>query len=361
VGRKRPKETRHAVELVDIGDVANVSLDHRLDMVGIPSSRQMRIDTGERHMEQRALGASGLSVAPIMLGGNVFGWTADGPTSNAILDAFVAGGGNFIDTADIYSAFAPGNSGGESETIIGEWLGRNGRRRDIVIATKVGLLDGEGGSGLGAARIAAAAEASLKRLQTDVIDVYFAHRDDPATPLEETLEAFDRLVRAGKVRAIGASNYSASRLAEALAISDRNGWARFTVLQPHYNLLTRDEYEGPLQSLALAETIGVVPYYGLASGYLTGKYRTPDDLSGSRSGAVKQFMDGKGPALLAVMDAIAAETGASLAAIALAWLKAQPGVTAPIASASRPAQVADLIAAAELTLSDDQLARLTAG
>jgi aryl-alcohol dehydrogenase-like predicted oxidoreductase len=311
-------------------------------------------------MEQRALGASGLSVSPIMLGGNVFGWTADARTSYAILDAFVAGGGNFIDTADVYSAFAPGNKGGESETILGDWLKQSGKRHDVVLATKVGSLPGEGGRGLKATRIAAAVEASLRRLQTDVIDVYFAHRDDPDTPLEETLAAFDVLVKAGKVRAIGASNYSAARLSAALAVSNRNGWARFTVLQPHYNLLYRDEYEGPLQELALAESIGVVPYYGLASGYLTGKYRTPGDLSGSRSGAAKSHMEGGGPAMLAAMDAIAAETGAGLAAIALAWLRAQPGITAPIASATSTAQVAELIASTRLTLSADQIARLTA-
>ena len=311
-------------------------------------------------MEQRALGTSGLSVSPIMLGGNVFGWTADARTSYGILDAFVAAGGNFIDTADVYSAFAPGNKGGESETILGDWLKKSGKRHDVLLATKVGTLDGEGGSGLKPARIAAAVEASLRRLQTDVIDVYFAHRDDPGTPLEETLAAFDALVKAGKVRAIGASNYSAARLSEALATSDRNGWARFTVMQPHYNLLYRDEYEGPLQELALAESIGVVSYYGLASGYLSGKYRTPGDLSGSRSRAAKSHMEGKGPAVLAVMDAIAAETGASLPAIALAWLREQPGITAPIASATSTAQVRELIASATLTLSADQSARLTA-
>ncbi|WP_374594254.1 aldo/keto reductase [Sphingosinicella sp.] len=311
-------------------------------------------------MKQRTLGASGLSVAPIMLGGNVFGWTADEKTSFAVLDAFAAGGGNFIDTADVYSAWVPGNSGGESETLIGKWLRARDRRDSTVIATKVGMLDGEGGAGLKGGRIAAACEASLKRLQTDVIDVYFAHKDDPETPLEETLAAFDALVKAGKVRAIGASNYSPARLAEALAISDRNGWARFTVLQPQYNLLKRDEYEGALQRLAIDETIGVVPYYGLASGYLSGKYRTPADLSGPRAGAVKKWMEGRGPAVLAALDMVAAETGASLAAIALAWLKEQPGITAPIASASRPEQVADLIAAATLTLTPDQLDRLTA-
>jgi len=311
-------------------------------------------------MKQRALGDSGLSVAPIMLGGNVFGWTADEKTSFAVLDAFAEGGGDFIDTADVSSAWVPGNSGGESEALIGKWLKARGTRDQTVIATKVGMLNGEGGKGLKASRIAAACEASLKRLQTNVIDVYFAHKDDPETHLEETLGAFDALVKAGKVRAIGASNYSPERLAEALAISDRNGWARFTVLQPQYNLLKRDEYEGALQKLAINETIGVVPYYGLASGYLSGKYRTPADLSGPRAGAVKKWVEGKGPAMLAAMDAVAAETGASLAAIALAWLREQPGITAPIASASRPEQVADLITAATLTLTPDQLNRLTA-
>ena len=311
-------------------------------------------------MKQRTLGASGLSVAPIMLGGNVFGWTADEKTSFAVLDAFAAGGGNFIDTADVYSAWIPGNSGGESETLIGKWLRGRGRRDKMVIATKVGMLEGEGGQGLKASRIAAACEASLKRLQTDVIDVYFAHRDDPETPLDETLDAFDALVKAGKVRALGASNYSAERLAEALAISDRNGWARFTVLQPQYNLLKRDDYEGPLQRLAIDEMIGVVPYYGLASGYLSGKYRIPADLSGARAAAVKKWMDGQGPSVLAALDSVSTETGASLAAIALAWVKEQPGITAPIASASKPEQVADLITAATLTLTPDQLSRLTA-
>ncbi|MBB4632977.1 aldo/keto reductase [Sphingosinicella soli] len=310
-------------------------------------------------MKQRMLGASGLSVAPIMLGGNVFGWTADETTSFAVLDAFAEGGGDFIDTADVYSLWAPGHSGGESEAVIGKWLAARENRSRMVIATKVGLLDGEGGTGLRASRIAAACDASLRRLQTDVIDVYFAHKDDPETPLEETLGAFDALVKAGKVRAIGASNYSAQRFAEALAISDRNGWARFTVMQPNYNLLNRTEYEGALQRIAIDENIGVVPYYGLASGYLTGKYRTAADLTGPRAEAATAYFEGDGPAMLAVMDAVAAETGASLAAIALAWSMAQPGITAPIASASRPEQVAELIAAATLTLSVEQLARLT--
>ena len=311
-------------------------------------------------MKQRTLGASGLSVAPIMLGGNVFGWTADEKTSFAVLDAFAEGGGNFIDTADVYSAWVSGHHGGESETLIGKWLKTRGKRDQTVIATKVGMLEGEGGKGLKASRIAAACEASLKCLQTDVIDVYFAHKDDPETPLEETLAAFNALVKAGKVRVIGASNYSPTRLAEALAISDRNGWARFTVLQPQYNLLKRDDYEGALQQLTIDEAIGVVPYYGLASGYLSGKYRTAADVTGARAGAVKKWVEGKGPSVLAALDAVAAETGASLAAIALAWLREQPGITAPIASASRPEQVADLIAGATLSLTPDQLSRLTA-
>lgn len=309
--------------------------------------------------QNRSLGSSGLSTPPLVLGGNVFGWTIDIEQSCAILDSFVAGGGTMIDTADIYSAWNPGNKGGESENAIGEWLARSGRRKDVAIATKVGMLDGPGGSGLKASRIVAAAEESLKRLRTDVIDLYFAHRDDQDTPLEESLEAFDRLVKAGKVRAIGASNFTADRLAEALRISDAHGWARFTVLQPHYNLVDRDKFEGPLQDLCRAENIGVVPYYALASGYLTGKYRTEADLGKSpRGGGATAYMQGNGPVVLAAMDAVAAETGASLAAIALAWLAAQPAVTAPIASATSLTQLDDLLAGMRLSLTADQLSRL---
>lgn len=309
--------------------------------------------------KQRALGNSGLSTPPLVLGGNVFGWTADTEQSCAILDAFLDQGGKMVDTADYYMANIPGNRGGESETVIGEWLTRSGRRSAVVLATKVGLLEGPGGKGLKASRIAAAAEESLRRLRTEVIDLYFAHRDDPDTPLEETLEAFDRLVRSGKVRAIGASNYSAERLTEALRISDANGWARFTVLQPNYNLLDRHQFEGPLQQLCLAENIGVVPYFGLASGYLTGKYRDAADLGKSpRGGGMKRYMRENGPAVLGVMDEIADETGASLAAIALAWLAAKPAVTAPIASATSLAQLDQLIAGMNLTLSADQVERL---
>lgn len=310
-------------------------------------------------MERRALGHSGLETIPLMLGGNVFGWTADREASFAVLDAFAGGGGTLIDSADNYSAWVAGNEGGESERMIGDWLRATGRRSAMLVATKVGLLPGTGGRGLSASRIAAACDESLARLGTDVIDLYFAHRDDPDTPLEETIEAFDRLVRAGKVRAIGASNYAPDRLAQALAISDAHGWARFAVIEPHYNLIHREGYEGPLQQLAIREGLGVVPYFGLASGYLTGKYRTEADIAGhSREPWLRPYVEGRGPALLAVMDEISRETGAPLGAIALGWLRAQPGISAPIASATKTEQVTALIAGLDLTLSADQRARL---
>ena len=310
-------------------------------------------------IETRTLGGSGLTTPPLVFGGNVFGWTVDARQSFEILDAFVDGGGTMIDTADSYSAFVPGNVGGESETIIGQWLECSGKRKQVSIATKVGMLDGAGGSGLKPSRIAAAVEESLNRLRTDAIDLYFAHRDDPATPLEESLEAFDALVRSGKVRAIGASNFTADRLAEALRISDANGWARFTVLQPHYNLIERTGFEGALQDLCAKENIGVIPYFGLASGYLTGKYRSQNDLANrARRGLLEKYMEGTGPAILATMDEIAAETGASLAAIALSWLAAQPAVTAPIASATSLSQLDELLASMQLRLSEDQVERL---
>lgn len=311
--------------------------------------------------DARPLGSSGLSTIPLMLGGNVFGWTADEATSFAVLDAFVAGGGTLIDSADIYSAWVAGNKGGESETVIGAWLRARGRRDDVLIATKVGMLDGEGGTGLQPTRIAAAAEASLQRLGTDVIDLYFAHKDDPDTPLEESLEAFDKLVRAGKVRALGASNFSAERLAEALAISDRNGWARFSVIEPHYNLVDRAGFEGPLQDVVVEKSLAAVPYFGLASGYLTGKYRSLEQVIGSpRERWIRPIIEGSGPRVLAAMDKVVAETGANHAAIALAWLRAQPGVTAPIASATSVAQVEDLIAGLGVTLTAEQVAALDA-
>lgn len=310
----------------------------------------------------RSLGASGLSIPPLVLGGNVFGWTADRAQSFAVLDRLVAAGATMmIDTADMYSSWVPGNRGGESETIIGEWLKAGGRRGDVLIATKVGKLDGPGGSGLAPARIAAAIDESLRRLGIDQVDLYYAHGDDPAVPQDEVALAFDAIVKAGKARAIGASNFTADRLSGALAASDAGGLARYSVLQPLYNLLERDQFEGPLQQLCLAENIGVLPYYGLASGFLTGKYRTEADLAkGARGQAAAKYLKGGGQAVLAAMDAVAAETGASLAAIALAWLAAQPGVTAPIASAVSPAQLDELLASLDLVLSDDQIARLDA-
>lgn len=308
---------------------------------------------------QRALGASGLRTPPLILGGNVFGWTADRATSFAILDAFLAGGGRMVDTADVYSVWAPGNQGGESETIIGEWLTQRGRRDDVLIATKVGMRP-DGPRSLTAERIAAGVEGSLKRLRTDYIDLYFAHRDDPETPLEETLAAFDQLIRAGKVRAIGASNYDAAGLALALDASKKHGLAKYTVLQPEYNLVARDLFEGPLQALCLAQDVGVVPYYGLASGFLTGKYRTAADFVGkARANAAQKHLSDFGLGVLAALDKVAAEIRVTPAQVALAWLAAQPGVTAPIASATSVAQVEELLAAMRLELPSEQLAFLT--
>ena len=310
---------------------------------------------------RRRLGSTDLMIAPLVLGGNVFGWTADRTASFAVLDAFVAGGGTMIDTADVYSAWVPGHSGGESESMIGEWLKASGRRDDVLLATKVGMLPGEGGEKLAPARIAAAAEASLKRLGTDRIDLYYAHQDDDAVPQDAVLEAFGRLVHAGKVRVIGASNFHAARLKSAVDAAKAAGLPRYHVLQPEYNLVSRHKFEGELQDYCIAENIGVLPYYGLASGFLTGKYRSADDLGKSvRGGRMKDLLGGKGPAVLAAMDSVAAETGATLAQVALAWLIAQPGVTAPIASATSADQIADLLPAMTLDLSKDQLARLDA-
>ena len=307
----------------------------------------------------RRLGASDLKIAPLVLGGNVFGWTADRGASFAVLDAFVDGGGTMIDTADAYSVWAPGHRGGESESMIGEWLKASGRRDDVLIATKVGMLPGEGGEKLAPARIAAACEASLQRLGTDRIDLYFAHQDDDATPQEAALEAFGRLVEAGKVRVLGASNFHAARLKSAHEAARAAGLPHYQVLQPEYNLVSRDRFEGELQDYCVEYNIGVVPYYGLAAGFLTGKYRSRDDLAKSvRGGRMADLLEGKGKAVLAAMDAVAAESGASLAQVALAWLIAQPGVTAPIASATSADQVRDLLPALTLTLSPDQLERL---
>lgn len=311
--------------------------------------------------DHRPIGASGLATPPLVLGGNVFGWTADREASFAVLDAFVAGGGTMIDTADVYMAHLPGNSGGESESLIGEWMKARGRRDDVLIATKVGYLKGEGGEGLAPARIAAAAEASLRRLKTDRIDLYYAHCDDPETPMDAALEAFDRLVRTGKVRAIAASNFSAERLSASLDSSKAHGYAPYEAFQPLYNLVERDAFEGPLQQLCVACNLAVFPYYGLASGFLTGKYRQAADLSGKvRGQAVEKYLNEHGFRILAALDEVAAESGATPAQIALAWLAAQPGVTAPIASATSLRQVEELLGAMRLRLSGDQMARLEA-
>ena len=311
-------------------------------------------------MDLRPLGRSGLSVPPLCFGGNVFGWTADETTSFALLDRLLDQGFTFIDTADVYSRWAPGHSGGESETILGRWMAARGCRDRIVLATKVGMDMGEGRKGLRAAYIERAAEDSLRRLQTDRIDLYQSHADDPDTPIEETLQAYERLIRAGKVRAIGASNFSAARLREALAVSARTGLPRYECLQPEYSLAERAAYEAELEPLCRAEGIGVISYFSLAAGFLTGKYRSKDDLAKSvRGGRMESLLDGKGSAVLAAMDAVAAETGASLAQIALAWLAAQPGVCAPIASATSVDQLRELLPAITLELSSGQLDRLT--
>lgn len=307
-------------------------------------------------MQHRALGASGLTIAPLVLGGNVFGWTADRANSFAVLDAFVDGGGTMIDTADVYSAWVDGHKGGESETVIGEWLRQSGKRDSVLIATKVGMMPG----GLRPEAIERAVEGSLTRLGTDRIDLYFAHKDDTETPLDATLEAFSRLIDAGKVRSIGASNYSAMRLKAALDTAKVAGLPHYSVLQPEYNLISRKGFEGELQDLAVTHNIGVIPYYGLASGFLTGKYRSADDLGKSvRGGGMAKLLEGKGSDVLAAMDAVAAETGATLAQIALAWLAAQDGVTAPIASATSVAQLAELMGYLEVELTRDQIDRLT--
>ena len=308
-------------------------------------------------MTEKTLGQSGLSIEPFVLGGNVFGMTAGRDASFAILDRFAERGGGMIDTADVYSAWVPGHKGGESESMIGAWLKARGARDKILIATKVGRMPG----GLKPDRIRDAAQGSLDRLATDTIDLYFAHKDDPDVPLDEVLGAFAELVDAGMVRAIGASNYSADRLAEALRVSDANGLPRYTVVQPELNLLDRGQYEGALQKLCIAEGLGVVTYFSLASGYLSGKYRTSDDLGKSPRGArVGRYLEGKGPMVLTAMEAIAAETGATLSQIALAWVAAQPGVTAPIASATTVEQLDDIMGSLDLALTVTQRAALAA-
>jgi aryl-alcohol dehydrogenase-like predicted oxidoreductase len=309
-------------------------------------------------MQLRPLGNSPLSIAPLALGGNVFGWTADEKRSFELLDAFVDAGFNLIDTADVYSAWAPGNRGGESETIIGKWLQRSGKRDKVVIATKVAKWAEH--PGLSPVNILQAVEGSLQRLQTDHIDLYFAHQDDADVPMAETLGAFARLIEAGKVRSIGASNFNADRFADALDVSKQNHLPRYEALQPEYNLVSRNDYEKDFEPLIRRENIGVISYYGLASGFLSGKYRSAVDLakSSARGGAVKKYLNPHGLQILAALDAVAAEQGATTAQAALAWLIARPGLTAPIASATSVEQLNELFGAAKLQLTAHQIAAL---
>ena len=310
-------------------------------------------------MSLRPLGRSGLSIAPLVFGGNVFGWTADEATSFRLIDAFVDGGFDAIDTADVYSAWVPGHEGGESEATIGRWLAAGGKRERIKILTKVAKWPKR--PGLSAANIVGALEDSLRRLQTDYVDLYQSHEDDAATPIDETLEAFDRLVKAGKVRAIGASNFTPERLEASLKTSGDKGLVRYESIQPKFNLYDRDEVEGPLAELAAREGIGIIPFYGLAAGFLTGKYRSEADLEGKARGrTVKGYLNEKGFRVLAALDAAAEATGASPAQIALAWIVAHPAITAPIASATSVQQLDELLAGARLTLPPEVITALDA-
>ncbi|MEO7854256.1 MAG: aldo/keto reductase [Rubrivivax sp.] len=313
-------------------------------------------------MQQRALGRSGLSVAPLAFGGNVFGWTADANTSFALLDAFVGAGFNLVDTADVYSRWAPGHSGGESESILGQWLKRDaGNRRRIVLATKVGKEMGPGQKGLAPAYIRRAVEDSLRRLGTDHIDLYQSHDDDAETPLEDTLAAYGELMQQGKVRAIGASNFSAGRLALALQTSRQHGLPRYECLQPLFNLYDRAPYEAELQALCVREGLGVINFFALAKGFLTGKYRSEADLGKSPRGAgVRAYLDGRGKRILAALDEVSAELNATPVQVALAWQMAQGGISAPIASATSLAQFEELAGAVHLKLRPEAMAKLDA-
>ncbi|MBB3772149.1 aryl-alcohol dehydrogenase-like predicted oxidoreductase [Angulomicrobium tetraedrale] len=313
-------------------------------------------------MELRRLGSSDILVPPLCFGGNVFGWTADEATSLRLLDGLFEAGFTFIDTADVYSRWASGNQGGESETIIGKWMKARGNREKIVLATKVGSDMGLGKRCLKPDYVRTAIEASLKRLQTDYVDLYFSHWDDPETPFEDVLATYDELIKAGKVRLIGASNLTASRLFDALAVSAREGLPRYEVVQPEYNLYAREGYEAEIEPICQRNGLGVVAYYALAAGFLTGKYRTPADAAASVRGedVVKTYLNPRGLRILAALDEVAAAHGASPAQVALAWIMARPSLTAPIASASRVEQLADLFAAASLTLAPADMARLDA-
>ncbi|KQQ38471.1 alcohol dehydrogenase [Rhizobium sp. Leaf306] len=311
-------------------------------------------------MDMRLLGRTGLSISPVVFGGNVFGWTADEKTSFEMLDAFFEAGFNTIDTADVYSAWAPGHQGGESETVIGNWLKRGTVARDkAVIVTKFGYPTMGDDKKLKAKWVVEAVDKSLQRLQTDYIDLYLSHFPDDDTPHEETLGALAKLKDAGKVRSIGCSNFSAEQLQASLNAAEKNGLPRYDVLQPEYNLYTRNKFEGPLADLCIAEDIGVISYYALAAGFLTGKYRKPEDAEGkTRGNRMPDYINDRGLKILAALDQVAAETGESLAAISIAWVAARPGITAPIASATSLKQLEAIITAGRLTLTDAQMALL---
>jgi len=310
-------------------------------------------------MTKRPLGRTGIHISPLVFGGNVFGWTADEKTSFAILDRFADAGFETIDTADVYSAWAPGNSGGESETIIGKWMESRGRRDKTVLITKVGWELGPGKKGLSAAYIEQAVDASLRRLRTDYIDVYLSHVHDPSVPYEETLGAYQKLLAAGKVRAIGASNHDAAQLRQALDVAAAKGLPRYEVLQPEYNLYDRSGFEGALRDLCIAEGIGVITYFSLARGFLSGKYRSEADLGKSpRGSGIKKYLNARGQRILKALDEMSAKHGAKPAEVALAWLIAQPGVTAPIASATSLAQLESLIRSTSLELSAEDITLL---
>lgn len=310
-------------------------------------------------MEKRRLGQSSLEVPPITFGCNVFGWTADEKTSFALLDAWLDAGFNFLDTADVYSRWHPGNSGGDSELIIGKWLRARGNRDKVVLATKLGIEMAPGKKGLSRAYMQTAVEDSLRRLQTDYIDLYQSHRDDPDTPIEETLSSYGNLIKQGKVREIGASNYSAERLAESLKVSAAKGLPRYQSLQPHYSLVERAEFEGPLENVCLAERVGVIGYYSLASGFLTGKYRSRADMEGrTRGPRVEKYLNDYGFGVLKALDEVAKRYEAKPGQIALAWLIARPSVTAPIASATNLEQLAELVEAAEIELDAESIEKI---
>ena len=311
-------------------------------------------------MTKRRLGRSDLHVSPFCFGGNVFGWTADEAMSHRLLDAFVDAGFEFIDTADVYSAWVPGHKGGESETVLGSWFKKSGKRDKIVLATKVGMQMAPDKTGLKPAYIRQAVEDSLRRLQTDRIDLYQSHRDDADTPLEDTLRTYDQLIKEGKVRVIGASNYTAARLQEALDVSAKHNLPRYESVQPEYNLVERKIFEGDLQDLCVKEEIGVIPFFSLAAGFLTGKYRSEADLSKSVRGprTAGKYLKTNGPQVLAAIDAVAAAHKATPAQVALAWLMARKAMTAPIASATNPAQLAELLGAVKLSLTSGDIAAL---